>query len=139
MHVTTPPKIHHIVDYDFILNSGAPFSFTVEPENGDSVEFGPDEVHVYIQARASLFDSAQTVPPEEIRIVRASIAAVRQRARTVLGPTPEEYLGMQQQFREYTRQQEAAVRRGNSDRWHTNTFSENTPLPANPQNPAQNS
>lgn len=88
------PKL--IDDYDFVFLNGVILPVTVDTAGGDTVSFGENIVHVYLNKRPSQGDPSLMTPAENLTIYKTNLAWVSHKQREVIPQTPEQKEQFQQ-------------------------------------------
>lgn len=90
MKIDSPLEPKVVIDYDFTLEGGIGIPLVIDPTLGDSIEFGDQEVKVFLKGRPTLLDKTKFLAPDEVKISRSKILAYHRREREVLPLTPEQ-------------------------------------------------
>lgn len=96
--IVNPHIEPHIVDeYDVLMDNGLLLPFTIDKDNGDTVDFdtSPLTIHFNLAAKRSISNPELMLPAEEITLFVKHIVSITHRTREVLPPTPDQ----QEQFK----------------------------------------
>ena len=87
--VNAPGNKRVVTDYDFICLSGLVLPVSVEPALGDTIEFSPDEITIYLAPRPNS-DGKTLTPAENLILYKRNIISYQFRTKEVEALTPEQ-------------------------------------------------
>lgn len=92
MRVESPEPRKLVTDYDIVFDSGMMMPITIDPSQGDSIDFGDLVIVANLAAKPSLNDPTKTLGAEVHTYYLSKVACVTKREREVveLGPEAKE-------------------------------------------------
>jgi hypothetical protein len=93
-----PVKV--VEEYEFIFSSGFLLAISIEPSEGDLIDFGSDRILITKPSKPSLVDPNQSLPAEDVTLFRNHLISIQHRTREVVGRTPDQEVEWQETLKE---------------------------------------